>query len=128
MLVSASLIPFLEHDDANRALMGANMMRQAVPLLITDPHTSVPAWNASVRSRPPWCKSPVPMAKWWKLTAPSWFAQRTGHHEYNLRKFHGLNERTCLNQKPIVNKGDRVTKGQILADGGGANRRPAGPR
>jgi len=113
--VSAALIPFLEHDDANRALMGSNMQRQAVPLLRTDPPVV-----ATGMERPVAQNSGMVVR-----------AERAGvvtyidstrilidnADEYELRKFTGLNERTCLNQKPIVKKGARVKKGQIIADG-----------
>ena len=113
--VSAALIPFLEHDDANRALMGSNMQRQAVPLLIVDPPIV-----ATGLERPVAQNSGMVVR-----------AERAGvvtyvdssrilidnADEYVLRKFVGLNERTCQNQKPIVKKGARVKKGQIIADG-----------
>ncbi|MFQ6034313.1 MAG: DNA-directed RNA polymerase subunit beta [Sedimentisphaerales bacterium] len=115
--VSASLIPFLEHDDANRALMGSNMQRQAVPLLKTEPPLvgtgmeKVVGQNSSmvVRSQ----SSGV-------VTAVDCQHIVINHtDEYKLKKFEGLNERTCLNQKPIVRLGDKVKAGQIIADGGG---------
>jgi len=113
--VSAALIPFLEHDDANRALMGSNMQRQAVPLIRTDPPI------ISTGMEKPVAQNSGMLVK----------AERSGTvtfvdamrilvddaDDYELRKFHGLNERTCLNQKPIVKKGQRVKKGQIIADG-----------
>src|SRR5207244_3433236 len=113
--VSAALIPFLEHDDANRALMGSNMQRQAVPLLRTDP----PVVSTGM-------EKPVAQNSGMVIRA-----ERAGvvtyvdsmrilidnADEYLLRKFVGLNERTCLNQKPVVKKGQRVKKGQIIADG-----------
>jgi DNA-directed RNA polymerase subunit beta len=115
--VSASLIPFLEHDDANRALMGSNMQRQAVPLLKTEAPLvgtgmeTVVGQNSSmvVRAR----KSGVVTA----VDASKIVIDHT--EEYHLSKFYGLNERTCLNQKPIVELGARVKTGQIIADGGG---------
>ena len=113
--VSAALIPFLEHDDANRALMGSNMQRQAVPLMRTEPpiiatgmEKLVPANSGMV----------VRARKDGTITAVD--ARRIvidGADEYILRKFEGLNERTCMNQKPIVKLGDTVTAGQIIADG-----------
>ncbi len=112
--VSAGLIPFLEHDDANRALMGSNMQRQAVPLLVTEPPLvgtglePAAARNSSllVRARR-------------KGTVTYVDASRIeiGNEVYHLRKFVGLNERTCQNQKPIVRVGDKVEKGQVIADG-----------
>jgi len=115
--VSASLIPFLEHDDANRALMGSNMQRQAVPLLKTEAPLvgtgmeTVVGQNSSMVVRAE--KSGVVTA----VDASKIVIDHT--EEYHLEKFYGLNERTCLNQKPIVELGERVKTGQIIADGGG---------
>ncbi|MCS6970170.1 MAG: DNA-directed RNA polymerase subunit beta [Planctomycetota bacterium] len=118
--VSAALIPFLEHDDANRALMGANMMRQAVPLLITERARVVTGMEREI----PKNSSMVVLAEEDgevvgvdALSIEIKGAQ--GVRAYKLRKYHGLNERTCLNQVPIVRLGDRVKKGQVIADGGG---------
>ncbi|MGH7214527.1 MAG: DNA-directed RNA polymerase subunit beta, partial [Tepidisphaeraceae bacterium] len=113
--VSAALIPFLEHDDANRALMGSNMQRQAVPLLRTDPPVCATGMEKPVAQN----SGMVVRAERAGLVT---FCDATrilidNADEYILRKFVGLNERTCLNQKPIVKKGQRVKKGQILADG-----------
>jgi len=115
--ISASLIPFLEHDDANRALMGSNMQRQAVPLLRTEPPLvgtgmeSVVGQNSSmvVRAR----NSGVVTS----VDATNIVINHTD--DYNLAKFVGLNERTCLNQKPIIQLGEKVKAGQVIADGGG---------
>ncbi|MCC7351624.1 MAG: DNA-directed RNA polymerase subunit beta [Phycisphaerales bacterium] len=113
--VSAALIPFLEHDDANRALMGSNMQRQAVPLLRTDP----PVVSTGM-------EKPVALNSGMVVRAERagvvTFVDATrilidNADEYVLRKFVGLNERTCQNQKPIIKKGQRVKKGQIIADG-----------
>jgi len=115
--VSASLIPFLEHDDANRALMGSNMQRQAVPLLKTErPFVGtgmeeVVGQNSSMVLRSE--SSGVVTA------VDSQHIVINHTDEYKLKKFEGLNERTCLNQKPIVSLGDKVKAGQIIADGGG---------
>jgi len=113
--VSASLIPFLEHDDANRALMGSNMQRQAVPLLKVDPPKVATGMEHSVaRNSGMVIRADKPG------TVTYVDAQRIvidSTDEYVLRKFQGLNERTCLNQKPIVRPGDRVKKAQIIADG-----------
>jgi len=115
--VSASLIPFLEHDDANRALMGSNMQRQAVPLLKTE----APLVGTGMERYVAQNSSMVVRAKnSGQVTAVD--ATRiviNDTDEYELEKFVGLNERTCLNQKPIVKLGERVKKGQIIADGGG---------
>ena len=113
--VSAALIPFLEHDDANRALMGSNMQRQAVPLLRTDPPVVGTGMERPVAQN----SGMVVRAERAGVVT---FVDATrilvdNADEYLLRKFVGLNERTCLNQKPIIKKGQRVKKGQILADG-----------
>ncbi|KPJ57926.1 MAG: DNA-directed RNA polymerase subunit beta [Planctomycetes bacterium DG_58] len=136
--VSASLIPFLEHNDANRALMGSNMQRQAVPLLrpeipiVATGMEKIVAQNSGmvVRAETPGTVKYVdayriiigPAAK--TETRKTKMPEEPGHPapaegdvEYELRKFVGLNERTCLNQKPIVREGDTVRKGQIIADG-----------
>ena len=131
--VAASLIPFLEHDDANRALMGSNMQRQGVPLLqpeapivgtglegrvardskvlvISDSAGRVASVTAQqiIVTR----DGKVPDAKK-KLRTSS----EDGLHVYDLRKFMRSNAGTCLNQRPIVRKGEAVKKGQVLADG-----------
>ncbi|MCG3181080.1 MAG: DNA-directed RNA polymerase subunit beta [Phycisphaerae bacterium] len=113
--VSAALIPFLEHDDANRALMGSNMQRQAVPLLKTEPPIVATGMEKPVAEN---SGMVVRARKAGKVTFVD--ALRIvidESDEYELRKFVGLNERTCLNQRPIVKEGDRVKKGQIIADG-----------
>jgi DNA-directed RNA polymerase subunit beta len=112
--VSASLIPFLEHDDANRALMGSNMQRQAVPLLTTDSPLvmtgmeEVVARNSSmvVRAR----KAGV-------VTRVDATRIEIGDDVYKLRKYEALNERTCQNQTPIVKLGQKVKAGEVIADG-----------
>jgi len=121
--VSASLIPFLEHDDANRALMGANMMRQAVPLLITE----APCVATGMENHVPKSSSMVVIAQADGTVThvdctSIRIKHRDGEADYELRKYHGLNERTCLNQTPIVRVGDKVKKGDILSDGGGTNQ------
>ncbi|MFM7845795.1 MAG: DNA-directed RNA polymerase subunit beta, partial [Planctomycetota bacterium] len=112
--VSAGLIPFLEHDDANRALMGSNMQRQAVPLLVTEPPIVATGMEVDVARN----SSMVVRAKR-KGTVTAVDGDRivVGCDVYELRKFKALNERTCLNQRPIVKLGDRVEKGQVIADG-----------
>jgi DNA-directed RNA polymerase subunit beta len=115
--VSAALIPFLEHDDANRALMGSNMQRQAVPLVITEP----PIVCTGMEKEIPKNSGMVVRAR----NAGTVTAVDANHividnaDEYVLRKFVGLNEKTCLNQKPIVKLGQKVKKSQIIADGAG---------
>jgi len=113
--VSAALIPFLEHDDANRALMGSNMQRQAVPLLRTDPPVVGTGMEKPVAQN---SGMVIRAERAGVVTyADSSRVLIDNADEYIFRKFVGLNERTCLNQKPIVKKGQRVKKGQILADG-----------
>ncbi len=113
--VSAALIPFLEHDDANRALMGSNMQRQAVPLIDVEPPLVATGLEADIGKN----SGMVVRAKnGGTVTAAD--AQRIiidNSDEYVLRKFVGLNERTCLNQKPRVAPGQKVQRGQVIADG-----------
>ncbi len=113
--ISASLIPFLEHDDANRALMGSNMQRQAVPLVKVDPPCVATGLEKDLGKN----SGMVIRAKAGG-TITTADAQRIiidNSDEYVLRKFVGLNERTCLNQKPVVKPGQKVKKGEIIADG-----------
>ena len=112
--VSAGLIPFLEHDDANRALMGSNMQRQAVPLLIADPPIVGTGMERHVAEN----SSMVIRAKRaGKVHYVDSQRIEIGSDVYELKKFHGLNERTCLNQTPIVSLGQKVERGQVIADG-----------
>jgi DNA-directed RNA polymerase subunit beta len=121
--VSAALIPFLEHDDANRALMGSNMQRQAVPLI----HTEIPVVATGMER---WVAENSDMVvkaqddgvvK--KATATEIIVRTAGGRElsHRLRKYYGLNERTCLNQRPVVKEGDKVKKSQVIADGPSTN-------
>jgi DNA-directed RNA polymerase subunit beta len=112
--VSAGLIPFLEHDDANRALMGSNMQRQAVPLLVTEPPLVATGLEKDVARN-----SGMVVRAERAGTVSFVDAERikVDEREYPLRKFVGLNERTCLNQKPIVKVGQKVKEGGVLADG-----------
>lgn len=116
--VSAGLIPFLEHDDANRALMGSNMQRQAVPLLITEPPIVATGLEIDV---PRNSGMVVRTEKNGTVTYVDAERIRVDDQEYVLRKFVGLNERTCLNQKPIVKIGQKVKKHQIIADSAGTH-------
>ncbi|MBN1123764.1 MAG: DNA-directed RNA polymerase subunit beta [Sedimentisphaerales bacterium] len=114
--VSASLIPFLEHDDANRALMGSNMQRQSVPLLVTERPLVSTGMEDPVAAN---CSMVIRAASSGVVTAVD--GNRIildNTDEYKLLKYEGLNERTCLNQRPIVQLGEKVKKGQIIADGG----------
>ncbi len=112
--VSAGLIPFLEHDDANRALMGSNMQRQAVPLLVAEPPIVGTGMEKDVAAN---SSMVVRARRAGKVTYCDASRIEIGNDVYHLHKFHGLNERTCQNQKPIVQVGDKVEKGQIIADG-----------
>ena len=113
--VSAALIPFLEHDDANRALMGSNMQRQAVPLIKTQP----PCVATGMEKEIPIYSGMVIRAK--NAGTVTYVDAKQivvdNADEYELRKFVGLNERTCQNQKPIVRLGQKVKQGEIIADG-----------
>ncbi len=113
--VSAGLIPFLEHDDANRALMGSNMQRQAVPLLVTEP--PIVATGMETRRGPQLRHArPRPQEGHGHLRRRHADRDRRAT-SIRLRKFVGLNERTCQNQKPIVKLGQKVEKGEVIADG-----------
>ncbi|MFZ9916032.1 MAG: DNA-directed RNA polymerase subunit beta, partial [Phycisphaerales bacterium] len=110
-----SLIPFLEHDDANRALMGSNMQRQAVPLIKTDPPCIATGMEKSVGIHSGMI---VTADRGGSVTFVD--SERIiidNADEYVLRKFVGLNERTCQNQRPVVKLGEKVKAGQIIADG-----------
>ena len=117
--ISASLIPFLEHDDANRALMGSNMQRQAVPLLKAE----APLVGTGMEELIGRNSSMVARAKSAGVVTAVDATKIIIDHtdEYELAKFVGLNERTCLNQKPIVKLGEKVSKNQVIADGGGTS-------
>jgi DNA-directed RNA polymerase subunit beta len=112
--VSAGLIPFLEHDDANRALMGSNMQRQAVPLLLAEPPIVGTGLERDVARH-----SGMLVRAGHKGTVTYVDANRIeiGPEVHHMRKFVGLNERTCQNQKPIIMVGDKVEKGDVIADG-----------
>ncbi len=122
--VSSSLIPFLEHDDANRALMGSNMQRQAVPLI----RPEAPLVGTGIEGKVARDSGAVILAKRdgivHKVTADEVWIKTKGTYSvdpydvYRLRKFERTNQDTCVNQKPIVNKGDEIRKGDIIADGG----------
>ena len=112
--VSASLIPFLEHSDANRALMGSNMQRQAVPLLACEPALVATGVEKAVA-----CNSGM-VVRARKAGSVSYVdSQRIviGDEEYLLSKFTALNQRTCMNQRPTVQVGQEVSAGDIVADG-----------
>ena len=119
--VATALIPFLEHDDANRALMGANMQRQAVPLL----RAEAPYIGTGVEERAARDAADMILAEGaGKVTAVDgdsitveYNAKNLGKKIYRLLKFERSNQDTCINQKPRVTEGDSVSPGQLLADG-----------
>jgi len=131
--VAASLIPFLEHDDANRALMGSNMQRQGVPLLISESPLVGTGMEAKVArdSRAVIVAEADGIVA--SVTADQIIVSRDGEvpeskkrlkHDpadgvqlFDLRKFMRSNAGTCVNQRPIVKKGEKVAKGQVIADG-----------
>jgi DNA-directed RNA polymerase subunit beta len=127
--VAASLVPFLEHDDANRALMGANMQRQSVPLLVAEaPLVGTGMEGVTARD-----SGAVILAKRNGIVDsvdseriivrvegehhPTQLSREVGSDIYQLIKFKRSNQNTCINQKPVVREGDRVLKGQVIADG-----------
>ncbi|MBZ5534123.1 MAG: DNA-directed RNA polymerase subunit beta [Acidobacteriia bacterium] len=127
--VAASLVPFLEHDDANRALMGANMQRQSVPLLrAAAPYVGTGMEGVTARD-----SGAVVLARRNGIIDsvdseriivrvegehhPTQLSREVGSDIYQLTKFKRSNQNTCINQKPVVKKGDRVLKGQVIADG-----------
>ncbi|MDR1785846.1 MAG: DNA-directed RNA polymerase subunit beta, partial [Spirochaetaceae bacterium] len=117
--VSAALIPFLEHDDANRALMGSNMQRQAVPLLFPEP----PFVGTGMEAKCAYDSGVLVKAKRagevTEVTA-SLITVRAGDgtdDEYQLMKYQRTNQDTCYHQRPVVEAGDKVKAGQVLADG-----------
>ncbi|UCE25927.1 MAG: DNA-directed RNA polymerase subunit beta [Candidatus Zixiibacteriota bacterium] len=126
--VAASLIPFLEHDDANRALMGSNMQRQSVPLLKTETPrigTGMERKVASdagavVKAR---CGGEVIYVDAEKIVIRPNVRQRVGKlgyvedDEYRLTKFRRSNQDTCISYRPVVSLGDEVTEGDVIADG-----------
>ena len=117
--VAASLIPFLENDDANRALMGSNMQRQAVPLL----RPEAPIVGTGMEHKVAYDSGVCVIAKRSgvvkSVTADEIVitADEGGEDVYELLKFKRSNQDTCVNQKPIVSKHDRVLKGDVLSDG-----------
>jgi len=118
--VAAALIPFLEHDDANRALMGANMQRQAVPLMITE----APFVGTGIEHKVAIDSGVMILAKnsgvVERVTGREIVIRRDSDNNldvYKVHKFLRSNQGTCINQKPIVKKGERVEKGQPIADG-----------
>ena len=112
--IAASLIPFLEHDDANRALMGSNMQRQAVPLLTTE----APLIGTGMEYRAAKDSGATIVAEdSGKVTSMQANEIVVSGKKYSLRKFEKSNASTCVNQRPIISLGDKVKAGQIIADG-----------
>ncbi len=127
--VAASLVPFLEHDDANRALMGANMQRQSVPLL----RAEAPLVGTGMEGVTARDSGAVILARRSGTVDsvdseriivrvegehhPMQLSREVGSDIYQLTKFKRSNQNTCINQKPVVQKGDHVKKGQVIADG-----------
>jgi DNA-directed RNA polymerase subunit beta len=112
--VAASLIPFLEHDDANRALMGSNMQRQAVPLMITEQ----PLVGTQMEDKVACDSGTVVIAQEsGKVTSLDSSSLCVGKKIYHLKKFRRTNADTCLNQRPLVKLGQHVEKGEVVADG-----------
>lgn len=112
--VAASLIPFLEHDDANRALMGSNMMRQAVPLMITEAALVDTEMEEKVARD---SGTVIVATDSGKVSSVDSSSITVGKTIYHLKKFLRTNADTCLNQRPLVKLGDHVERGQIIADG-----------
>ncbi len=134
--VSPSLIPFLEHDDANRALMGSNMQRQAVPLLFPerplvgtglegkvaeDSGAVVLAHRSGRVTRVTADEIVVDTGKPRKAVSKMPLARLTQYDRYRLRKFWRTNQDTAINQRPIVRLGDTVKVGEVIADGAGTD-------
>ena len=117
--VATALIPFLENDDANRALMGSNMQRQAVPLLVTDSPVVGTGMEYKTAKDSGICAIAKHDGIVERVSADE-IVVRTDDHQrdvYKLIKYQRSNQSTCLNQKPIVDLGQRVEAGQIIADG-----------
>ena len=116
--VATALIPFLENDDANRALMGSNMQRQAVPLLRTEAPVVGTGMEPKAAVDSGVCVVAKEGGKVTKVTATEIEIEtKKGTDTYKLIKFLRSNQSNCYNQTPIVNKGDVVEKGQVIADG-----------
>ena len=117
--VATALIPFLEHDDANRALMGANMQRQAVPLVRAEaPYIGTGIENRAARDAADLIQA-IDDGEVTEVSGESITVQykTEGKRVYRLAKFRRSNQDTCINQRPRVVEGDKVSKGSIIADG-----------
>ena len=126
--VSTALIPFVEHDDANRALMGANMQKQAVPLVVPE----APYIGTGIEARAARDAGDVIVAEGegtvlevtgshvvmdYKAGQKDRLGHVLGKKTYELAKFRRSNQNTCINQRPLVNEGDKLAKGDLIADG-----------
>jgi DNA-directed RNA polymerase subunit beta len=112
--VATAMIPFLEHDDANRALMGSNMQRQAVPLMITD----APLVGTGMEEKVAVDSGAVIVAKEAGVVSKVDACEIViGEEVYTLKIYQRSNANTCVHQKPLVKLGEKVEKGQVLADG-----------
>ncbi len=136
--VAAGLVPFLEHDDANRALMGSNMQRQGVPLIVSEMPLVGTGLEGKVARDSHAVVLAIESGKVASVSADQIIVTKDGHlHEskkkpksdpqsgiyvYELRKFMRSNAGTCVNQKPIVRKGQHVKRGQVIADGPNTDR------
>ena len=122
--VTTSLIPFLEHDDANRALMGSNMQRQAVPLLRPEAPliaTGMEKEVAKYSGQVVFAREDGEVVSV-DSTQVTIVEENGNEHIYPLMKFVRTNQGTCVNQRPVVSKGDEVKKGQVIADGSATDR------
>lgn len=132
--IAASLIPFLEHDDANRALMGSNMMRQAVPLLraeapivgtgieemvARDSRILITAENNGVVE---YVDAEKIIVKYDRTEEEEFLSFTDNFVTYNIPKFQKTNQNTCINLRPLVKKGDKVKKGDLLTEGYGTEK------
>ena len=132
--IAASLIPFLEHDDANRALMGSNMMRQAVPLLraeapivgtgieemvARDSRILITAENNGVVE---YVDAEKIIVKYDRTEEEEFLSFTDNFVTYNIPKFQKTNQNTCVNLRPLVKKGDKVKKGDLLTEGYGTEK------
>ena len=117
--VATAMIPFLENDDANRALMGSNMQRQAVPLLVTEAPTVGTGMEMKAAVDSGNCVTAKEAGVVERAESNRIIIRKEDGNmdEYKLAKFVRSNQGTCMNQRPIVTKGDKVEKGQVIADG-----------